>query len=222
MPYVHYRHTRSRSRSNERTPIHTSNHTPTHIARPLVRHSSKHNLSSDSDDGYDDYPYAPNHKPSKPSRALTLRNEPSQLERYNIWSDRSKPADERHENDYQASLHHHHDRIRDIDDVDDEEERAFRLKVQASFSHTRPPSPPRTAHAWPGALFRRREKYVDEAFEARERTKSPPRRRVSFWDDKKVDVGKEEDDEEEKWFRYRRVKRTRTQEWRPLSGWRRG
>lgn len=225
MTYLHYTHTRtrSRSRSRERTPIHT--HTHTH--RPLIRHSPKHHLSEDSDDGYDDYPYAPNHKPAKPSRALTLRNPSSQLERYNIWSDRrpKHTDDERREQDRQVSIHrwHDHEIKRDEDNYDETDERAFHLKVHATFSRPRSPSPPRHAHVWPGTLFRRHEKFVDEEFEARERTRSPPRRRVSFWDEDKDDAAKREDEDEvENWTRYRHVKRTQTEEWKPLCGWRRG
>lgn len=40
-------------------------------------------------------------------------------------------------------------------------------------------------------------------------------RRDSVWDDE------EKDEEKESWSRYRRIKRTKTEEWRPLSGWRR-
>jgi hypothetical protein len=74
-------------------------------------------------------------------------------------------------------------------------------------------------------MFRRKEKWVDEGWETRERSRSRSRSREirgdSFWGEGGFwgDSGKES--EEEKWSRYRKIKRTKTEEWRPLTGWRR-
>lgn len=219
----------TRTRTRERTPDYD-----TYYARPLVRRDSKRqrliSLNSD-DEGQDDYPYSSSHRPAKTSRALTLRNQPSQLERYNIWStgrDRYTPDDSEDErrrsyerrNTYKhrSSRHHYSD---DHDDLHgDPEERAFRLKVQASIS--RPKSSHHHHHTdtsslWPSDMFRRKEKWIDEDWETRERSVSRERtRRDSLWGD---DVDKGE--ESESWSRFRRIKRTKTEEFRPLSAWRR-
>jgi hypothetical protein len=65
-------------------------------------------------------------------------------------------------------------------------------------------------------MLRRRERCVSEDYEARERSRER-RYAESGW------CGSEdlEGREEERVVRWRRVKRTKTDEWRPLSGWRR-
>ncbi|CAO2657586.1 Nn.00g037120.m01.CDS01 [Neocucurbitaria sp. VM-36] len=227
MSYLHL----TRTRTRERTPEYD-----TQYYRPLVRRDSNKRqrtitLSDDEDDGHDDYPYSSSYKPSKLSRALTIRNQPSQLERYNIWSDRrDKHSDddeerrrghERRRTYKYASNRHSHS---DDDDKCDPEEREFRLKVQATFSKPSLSSPSHhhhhhDSHFWPGDVFRSsRERWSDEAWETRERSTSrerSSRRRDSVWGDE------EKDEEKESWSRYRRIKRTKTEEWRPLSGWRR-
>jgi hypothetical protein len=74
-------------------------------------------------------------------------------------------------------------------------------------------------------LFRRRERCVSEDYESRERARSRSRerrRRESFWcDDGDGEVEIEREFEGERVVRWRRVKRTRTDEWRPLAGFRR-
>jgi hypothetical protein len=225
MSYLHLSRTRTRERS------------PSPPLRPIIRRDTKRarfiTLSDDEDDGHDDYPYSSSHRPVKPSRALTIRDQPSQLERYNIWSDRSKSEDREEEKVLERSrayhhTHHHHRHDDDDDDClrSDPEEREFRLKLAAKFSA---PSAHHhhhhESHVWPGDMFRRKEKWVDEAWETRERSRSRSRSREnrgdSFWGEGGFwgDSGKES--EEEKWSRYRKIKRTKTEEWRPLTGWRR-
>jgi hypothetical protein len=216
MSYLHL----TRTRTRERTPDYDA-----HYTRPLVRRDSKRQriitLSDDEDDGADDYPYSSSHRPS---RALTVRNQPSQLERYNIWSDRRNTKDDDSERQrsyersrtykYTSPRHHHHSLS------SDDEEREFRLKVQATFA--RPTSSHHhhesDSHFWPSDLFRRKENWVDENWETRERSTSRERRRRdSFWGE-----DEEKDEETEKWSRYRKMKRTKTEDvYRPLSGWRR-
>ena len=200
-------------------------------SRPLVRRDSKRQriiaLSDDEDDCYDDYPYSPKHKPVKVSRALTIRNQPSQLERYNIWSDgrekhSSSNGDE--EKAFERRRTHkptpHRYNHSDDDDKTDDEEREFRLKVQAAFSKPNALSPSRHYDLpciWPTSLFRSsKEKWLDEDWETRERSSSHKQRFTdTFWDDEE-----EKDEEKESWSRYRRIKRTKTEEYRPLSRWR--
>lgn len=216
MSYLHLSRTRTRERS------------PSPPLRSIIRRDTKRTrfitLSDDEDDGQDDYPYSSSHRPVKPSRALTLRAQPSQLERYNIWSDRHK-SEEREEDKRTTSLHRHRR------DECDPEEREFRLKLAATFSRPRPSSSHHhhhhETHVWPGDMFRRKEKWVDEGWETRERSRSRSRSREaglgdSFWGDDGFWADKGKESEEERWSRYRRIKRTKTEEWRPLSGWRRG
>jgi hypothetical protein len=237
MSYLHLSRTRTRERS------------PSPPLRSIIRRDTKRSrlitLSDDEDDGHDDYPYSLSHRPVKPSRALTIRNQPSQIERYNIWSDRNKSEDRDLEEDktYERSRlyrhtsrhRHHHDHSDDDYLKSDPEERAFRLKVDATFSRPRPTSSHyhhHESHLLPSNTFRRKEKYVDEGWETRERSRSRShsrefRRRDSFWGDggfwgdceAKKDEGR--DSEDEKWSRYRKIKRTKTEEWSPLTGWRR-
>lgn len=224
MSYFHL----TRSRTRERTPEYD-----THEIRPLARVESKKArrivLSDDDEDGADDYPYSGNHRPS---RALTIRNKPSELERFNIWTDRRKEENDEYSRrsfektrTYKYDLphrHHHHHYHPSLSDND--EEREFRLKVQASFGR------PKSSHhhgrhhdfgtyLCPSSPVQRKEKWVDEDWETRERSTSRERRRRdSLWaneDDSK-------DEETEKWSRYRRIKRTKTEDvYMPLSGWRR-
>ncbi|KAF1938619.1 hypothetical protein EJ02DRAFT_18046 [Clathrospora elynae] len=217
--------TLNHTRTRERTPDYD-----TYYTRPLIRRNSgKHQRDitlSDDDDGHDDYPYSSNHKPS---RALTLRNQPSQLERYNILSDRwdkrsDKDEERRRSYKYTSDRHYHTDN-------EEAEEREFRLKINATFGRPKSYSPHyhHSSHAHNYThlspqpdILHRRENRVDEAWECRERSKSRERisrRRTGFWGD--VEAEKEKESEEESWSRYRRVNRTKTEEFRPLSGWRR-
>jgi hypothetical protein len=218
MSYLHYHTSRTRERDND-------NSDPFY-SRPLVRRDSKRQRADIyDDDEYDDYPYALSNKPSKPSRALTIR-QPTQLEKYNVWS-HPKHSEKEH--------HHHHRHSSDNDDDDrairykytyaqpshmhahvhqpDDEsdrEREFRLKIRATFGRSKPSrSSSHRAMAWPGELFKRREKFENEDWESRERERSG-----EWWDEQEPQL-------KERTVTYRRVKRTRTDEWRPLSGWRR-
>ncbi|KAF1841792.1 uncharacterized protein K460DRAFT_369806 [Cucurbitaria berberidis CBS 394.84] len=223
MSYLHL----TRTRTRERTPEYDTNY-----SRPIVRRDSNKRqrnitLSDDADDGYDDYPYSSTQKAGKLSRALTVRNQPTQLERYNIWRDKHSDEDDERRRSYETRRTYKYapDRHSYSDDEEtcDPDEREFRLKVKATFSKPKP-SPPshhhhhHDSHLWPADLFRSREKWSDEAWETRERSTSrdrSSRRRDSVWADE------EKDEEKESWSRYRRIKRTKTEEWRPLSGWRR-
>ncbi|KAI8938102.1 hypothetical protein NX059_005771 [Plenodomus lindquistii] len=213
-----------RTRTREITPDYD-----TYYPRPIThsdsRHQHKLTLSDDSDDGHDDYPYSSSHKPARISRALTLRDQPSTLERYNIWSDRrdthSDDEDTRRRSFERRRVYKYTTATPTT--RCDPEERDFQLNVQAKL--TRPRSSHHHHHHhhesnsfWPTDVLRRKEKWVDEDWEVRERSLSRERRRRdSFWG------GWEDESEENKesWSRYRRVKSTKTEEVVPLSGWRR-
>lgn len=202
MSYLHL----SRSRTRDISPTYDR-------PLPLIR---RPRIVTPSDDDEDDYPYSASHRPS---RALTLRNQPSQLERYNIWSDRHRSSDRdegktyEHEHEHERSRTYRHRHRASDDDFlrSDPEERDFRLKVQATFS-----SPRHRQISPPTETWRRKDKIVDEGWEVRERSRSGER--DGFWGD---DGFWGSEGGEEKWRRYRKVKKTRTEEWRPLSGWRR-
>lgn len=189
-------------------------------------------FDAEDDDGYDDYPYSGAHQPS---RALAKRDQPGQLERWNIWSDTRKqvrcdsaaPDDDRERGRRRVSF------ADDAVDDEEDEERVFRLRV-AALSRDRPRrvALPRMcetesddevgrARVWSGEMLRSRDRCVSEEYEARERarSRSRERRRRERWcadgDEREVET------EADRWVRWRRVKRTRTEEWRPLAGWRR-
>ena len=211
MSYLRYQS----ARTNERDPYDSDSYYP----RPLVRRNSKRQrVSIYDDDECDDYPYTLSHKPSKPSRALTIR-QPSQIEKYNIWSrpkhssvehHRHHSSDHEDDDDHTVRYKYTTTRYAQPDDDESDREREFRLKVKATFGR------PRSSHsssqkmaAWPGEAFKRREKFVDENWESRERE-----RRGEWWDEPEPQL-------KERTVTYRRIKRTRTDEWKPLSGWRR-
>jgi hypothetical protein len=219
MSYLHLNRTRTRERS------------PSPILRSIMRRDTKRSrfisLSDDEDDGHDDYPYSSLHRPVTSSRALTIRDRPGQLERYNIWSDRHKSEERDEDKTYQRTRSIHRNEV-DYDPA----ERDFRLKVAATFSRPRPSSSyhdHHESHVWPGDMFRRKEKWVDEGWETRERSRSRSQSREivaprdSFWGDggfwRDMDGARESD--EEKVTKYRKIKRTKTEEWSPLRGWRR-
>lgn len=221
MSYLHL----SRARTRERS--------PSPPLRSITRRDTKRSrfitLTDDEDDGHDDYPYSTNHRPVKPSRALTIRDQPGQLERYNIWSDRHRSEDRDEDETYERSYLH-----RRRDDDCDPEEQEFRLKLAAKFSRpTRLSSSHHHHHhearVWPGDMFRHKEKWVDEGWETRERSRSRSRskeivgRRDGFWGDGGFWGEREEarESDDERVTRYRKIKRTKTEEWTPLRGWRR-
>jgi len=224
MTYLQYTRTRERERSPYTTedPLYT---------RPLVRQNSKRQrVDLYSDDEYDDYPYSSRAlqvvQPSKPSRSLTIR-QPTQLEKYNVWSYSPSPRTRTYDSDdeekrykYTTTTHKRYtprivSRTYPSDDEDiDSREREFRLKVKASFGRpksalSRSNSFANKAVAWSSDVFKRREKWEDVAWESKERRGHETR---GFWDD---------DDREEKTVRFRKVKRTKTDEWRPLNNFRR-
>ncbi|KAF2691712.1 hypothetical protein K458DRAFT_398135 [Lentithecium fluviatile CBS 122367] len=213
---LYYQSTRTR----ERDPYDSESY----HSRPLVRRNSKRQrVEIFDDDECDDYPYSSSHKPSKPSRALTIR-QPSQLEKYNVWS-HPKHSEKEHHHRRSASSDRDDDRTirykytttryepshtHAHSDDESDREREFRLKVKATFG--RPKSSHSSSHkvmAWPGEVFKRREKFVDEDWESRERE-----RNGEWWDENEPQLT-------ERTVRYRKIKRTRTDEWKPLSGWRR-
>ena len=119
------------------------------------------------------------------------------------------------------------------DEVNENEERDFSLRIASlSRDRLRHASPPPRRHqtesdderirvrVWSGEPSRRRERCVSEEYEAREKARSMSRERryrEGVW----CDDEDEREMEAEKWVRWRRVKRTKTEEWRPLAGWRR-
>ncbi|EOA81551.1 hypothetical protein ACJQWK_10816 [Exserohilum turcicum] len=219
MSYMHLTHTRARERTPDYEP---------HDSRPLVRRDTLKRdrtitLSDLDDDGYDDYPYPSNHPKFRgPSRALTIRDQPSQLERYNIWSSDKRDDDERRRSyetrhTYKYADRHYHT------DEEDTDESAFRLKINSTFDRpsTSHHHHSHETHLWPSDAFRRRDKWVDEHWEARQRSTSRERskvRRNGLWGDFEE---KERETQDERWSRYHRTSETKTEELRPLSGWRR-
>ncbi|KAF9735147.1 hypothetical protein PMIN02_004449 [Paraphaeosphaeria minitans] len=220
------------TRTRERSPLFNDHDDDYYSARRLVRTNSKR-AYDDGDDEYDDYPYTTNSHKNKPSRALTIR-QPSQLEKYNIWSRPASSSSPKHTSSryFRSSFNNQEDDDRTVrykytttryspshththahahSDDDSDREREFRLKVKATYGRPRSShSSERKAMAWSGDMFRTREKWVDEDWETRERERE--RRRDSLFDDERVG---------EKSVRFRRMKRTKTEEWRPLSGFRR-
>ncbi|KAF1933812.1 uncharacterized protein M421DRAFT_414867 [Didymella exigua CBS 183.55] len=221
MPSFAYHHTRSRSRSRERT------------LPPLPRRTSfkrQRLFPSDSDEEYDDYPYSGAHRPS---RALVTRSTPSQLERWNIWS--SPHREQRCDSGAEETSHERRRRRASFADrVNEDGEREIRVRVARLRERETRLSPlPARCRAesddervrpsvWSAELFRR-DRCVSEDYEARERarSRSRERRREKFWDGDDEDELVDREFDGERVVRYRRIKRTRTDEWRPLSGWRR-
>ncbi|XP_014559288.1 hypothetical protein COCVIDRAFT_92394 [Bipolaris victoriae FI3] len=218
MSYLHFSHTHARERTPEKEP---------YTGRPLLRRNTyKRDPSitlSDLDDGHDDYPYPANHKSNKISSALTVRNRPSQLERYNILSNdtRNNEDDERLYSYDRHRTYRYSDRRHHSDD-EDAEERALRLRISATLD--RPSTSYHNSHGshlWPSETLHRSDRWIDEAWETRERSLSRERTRVrrnSFWGGFEE---KETETQDERWSRYHRVSDTKTEEIRPLSGWRR-
>ncbi len=95
------------------------------------------------------------------------------------------------------------------------EEREYKLNLQASFTRPKFSS---SSSFWPLSYFRSsKETWENEEWETMERSRSKEyQHKPAFWE------VEEEKDEEERWARSRRLKRTKTEEFtRPLSGWRR-
>lgn len=211
------------SRTRERSPLFDDDE-DFYASRRLVRTNSKRARADIyDDDEYDDYPYSNNK--AKPSRALTIR-QPSQLEKYNVWSRPSSSSpkhtsskyyskasddeDDDHKVRYKYTTTRYSPARHSRSDDEDDREREFRLKVKATFGRPRSShSSERKAMVWPSDVFRRKDKWIDEEWSTRERERG---RRDSFFDDEPV---------KEKTVRFHRVKRTRTDEWKPLSGFRR-
>lgn len=219
MTYLQYTHTHAR----ERTPEYEA-----HNSRPLVRrntHKHDHSITlSDLDnDGHDDYPYPANHKSNRLSSALTVRNQPSQLERYNVWSndtrdnedeERRRSYETRHTYKYSDRYYH--------SDEEDADDRAFRFRINSALD--RPSTSHHHSHGthlWPSDRLHRSDSWIDERWESRERSQSRERSRVrrsSIWGDFEE---KERETQDERWSRYQRISGAHTEEIRPLSGWRR-
>lgn len=223
MSSLRYHHTRTRSHSRERT-----------SPDPLLRRASlkrQRLFTTDSDNEYDDYPYSGAHRPS---RAIVTRNAPSQLERWNIWS--SPHREERRDSGTEETSHERrHRRVSFADEFNEHEELDFRFRA-ARLRERETRLSPSTARiraesddervrpsVWFAELRRRRERCVSEDFEARERARSRSRERrrrerlPGAADEHEIVA---EDIDEERVVRYRKVKKTRVDEWRPLSGWR--
>lgn len=229
MSYLHL----TRTRTRERTPDHD-----TYYTRPLVRRdSNKHRHSitlSDLDDA-DDYPYSTNQKPAKLSRALTVRDQPSQLERYNIITDNrhnhNDAGDENRRRSYETRRTYRYSSDRPASS--EPEERDLHLSVNARFG--RPHSSHHHHHSSSSSSssllsptynpsHRSDKWWVDERWESRERSTSRERsrtRRDSFWGEAYEE--KERQTEEERWRSYSRVggREVERESIKPLSGWRR-
>lgn len=196
------------TRERERSPYYDD--TDSYYARPLIRRNSKRQrVDIYDDDEYNDYPSASAATPSKPSRALTIR-QPSQLQKYNVYNVadldrkvRHRDFEDDHGHSYRTVKYHV---SRPSESDNERDEREFRLKVKATFGRPKS-SHTEKAMAWSGDMFKRKEKWEQVDWESRERP-----RRDSFWDDEQP---------VEKEYKYRKIKRTRTDEWKPLSGFRR-
>jgi hypothetical protein len=143
------------------------------------------------------------------SRALTIR-QPNQLERFNVFNNDSHDEAPRRR-DSSRSRHvsrYYISRDREPESDDDHDDIQFRLKLKATLTRPRSSSGSEKpmAMVWPGEVFKRKEKWEREDWEMRERNHGGD----GFWD--------EECDRE---VRYRRMKRSRTDEWKPLKGFRR-
>ncbi|KAF2271025.1 hypothetical protein CC78DRAFT_538716 [Lojkania enalia] len=191
MPYSYY-HIRER----ERSPAHVD--AEPFFTRPLMRRNSKRQrVNIYDDDEYDDYPYSSS-KPSKPSRALTIR-QPTHIEKYNVWEPPSKNhSDRRYEDDRDSYRY----KFKHTTYIDNEPEYEYKLKAtyrRPSDSYSQRPM------FWSGDMFRSRDKFerVDWEKKAREEEED-------FWDD--------EPKVKESVTRMRKIKRSRTNEWRPLGG----
>jgi hypothetical protein len=227
-----YRHVRSR----EASPLYLEDSDPVYSPRgALVRYNTKrqHNdvYSGTDDDTYDDYPRGATPKDhddaliTTTSRALTVRR-PSQLERFNVYNHRDEDDDHHHSRSrhvhkyYVSDSHRERSRSKsraravrfptpDSDSDSDRREREFRLKIKATLGSPRRPS----SHTHSD---RHHHHHVVEVPVVRER-------REKWVSDEYVDVweSESEHEREREMVRYRSVKRTRTDEWRPLSGFRR-
>ena len=221
MSYLHFNHTRIR----ERTPDYEPSYSRAQVPRESNERRRDITLSDVDDDGHDDYPYSYKHKAAKLSRALTVRDEPSQLERYNVWPDnRRNDDDDERRRGYETrhTYKHSSDRF-DNDDADD---RGVRFSLKATFErphsshHHHSLSRDFDTHLWPSDVLRRKDRWVDEAWESSERSTSRERsltRRDSWGEFEE----KDKEFEDEKWSRYRRTTVSKTEELRPLSSWRR-
>lgn len=223
MSYLHL----TRTRTRERTPDHDNYYT-----RPLARRDSnkrRHSITLSDLDDADDYPYSTNQKPAKLSRALTVRDQPSQLERYNIVRDNRHNHKDAGDDDRLRSYESRRTyRYSDRPASSEPEDRDFHLSINAKFG--RPHSSHHHHHS--SSLlsptydpFHRTDKWwVDERWESRERSTSRERsrtRRDSFWGDSYEE--KERETEEERWRTYHRTagREVERESIRPLSGWRR-
>jgi hypothetical protein len=224
MSYLHL----TRTCTRERTPDHDNYRT-----RPLERRRSI--TLSDLDDA-DDYPYSTNQKPAKPSRALTLRDQPSQLERYNIVTDYGRPKrdaddDNNRRRSYETRRTYRYSSERPSSS--EPEDCDFHLSVNAKFSRPHSSHHHHHHHHSSSSLlsptydpFHRHSDiwWTNERWESRERSTSRERsrtRRDSFWGDSYEE--KEREIEEERWRSYSRVggREVERESIRPLSGWRR-
>ncbi|KAF2651773.1 hypothetical protein K491DRAFT_81520 [Lophiostoma macrostomum CBS 122681] len=174
-----------------------------YYSRPslLRRNSKRQRVDMYDDEDYDDYP-STLVKPSKPSRALTIR-QPSQLEKYNVYNDRHVDSEEDPRSTrYKYTQKRYVSRPSLSDD-----EREFRFKIKATFGRPKSSREDKPM-SWSGEMFRRREKWEDYEWESREKERGD-----DFW----------EDDSwmKERITKGRKIKRTRTDEWKPLSGFRR-
>lgn len=215
MTYVSYRSSRTRDRS----PLFDDNE-DYYSTRRLAHTNSKRARSELYDDEeHDDYPYSNNR--SMTSRAMAI-HQPFQLEKYNIWSRPLSLSLQCGSSIYRSDASDEEDRGRIVryKTTDarhspksyvhsyDENEREFHMKFKAMFARAKPShSSELEDMAWSSDMVGRKKKWIDEEWEATQHERGG---RDYAFDDGPV---------EEKSVRFRRVKRTRTDEWKPLSGW---
>jgi hypothetical protein len=199
MPYVHYASTRERPSY--------SGDSDSHFSRPALirRNSKRQRVDFYDDDKYDDYP--PYVQPTDNSRALTVRG-PSEPKKYNVYNDDANDSSDNR--DYKITHKHYNPRPERSDDESDRDE--FRLKFKATFSRPKSRSSEKAA-AWPVEMYKLKSRERWEGYEG-EWNEREREQRNSFWDDEEPTV-------RESHVRIRKIKRTKTEEWRPLSGWKR-
>ncbi|KAF2110030.1 hypothetical protein BDV96DRAFT_219755 [Lophiotrema nucula] len=174
------------------------------FSRPLIRRSTKRRIDLYDDDKHDDYPYY------KPSTALTVR-QPTHIEKYKVWEEPSSSS--------KYTTHHRHRRnshaSSDDDDaysrkykythktyLDDDLDSTYKYKE----SYKRRPSSShsdRPMFSWPGEVIQK-DMWTRVDFERKERE----RRNWVF-----------DEPERESKTTWRKIKRSRTNEWKPLTGY---
>ena len=213
MAHVSYRSSRARDSSPP-----SENDKGYYWTQRLIRTNPKRaHLELYDDDEHDDYPYSNNK--AKASHALVVRQQ-SPLESYNIWPGpfSSNPLDDipthseaSDEDEGRVAWHRYttgrHSPLRYSHSYD-EDEREFRFRVEATFGRRKPSYSQNSKDlVWRSDMVRRKNKWIEEEWEVTQRER---RRHNSIFDEEPVKGDS---------VRFRRMERTRTNEWKPLSGW---